>query len=82
MHTGIVFLLWLSIFIRSIPPFIDGSLFSAPYLEDITPEIDGGDPTAADEEMTLQRRISRITTPSSLYESHSTSQKVNNHLAF
>ncbi|TCD64160.1 phosphatidyl inositol kinase [Steccherinum ochraceum] len=75
--TGIVFLLWSGIFIRSIPPFIDGTLFYAPYLHDTAPEIvvNGGEPKAADEEATFQRRTSKMTTTSSLYEPHSTIQK-------
>ncbi|KAI0821619.1 voltage-dependent anion channel [Trametes gibbosa] len=33
--TGVVFLLWITIFIRSIPSFIDGSMFKAPYVPDL-----------------------------------------------
>ena len=32
-----VFLLWITIFVRSIPAFIDGSLFKAPYVPDTPP---------------------------------------------
>ncbi|KAI0661332.1 voltage-dependent anion channel [Cubamyces menziesii] len=35
--TGVVFLLWISVFLRSIPSFIDGSLFKAPYVPDLEP---------------------------------------------
>ena len=31
---GIVFLLWITVFLRSIPAFIDGSMFKAPYVPD------------------------------------------------
>ena len=30
--TGVVFLLWITVFVRSIPAFIDGSIFKAPYV--------------------------------------------------
>ena len=30
----VVFLLWLCVFVRSIPSFIDGSMFKAPYVID------------------------------------------------
>ncbi|KAI0645542.1 voltage-dependent anion channel [Trametes meyenii] len=33
--TGVVFLLWITVFVRSIPAFIDGSIFKAPYVPDI-----------------------------------------------
>ena len=32
-----MFLLWITIFVRSIPAFIDGSLFKAPYVPDTPP---------------------------------------------
>ncbi|KAI0743597.1 voltage-dependent anion channel [Daedaleopsis nitida] len=32
--SGVVFLLWITVFIRSIPSFIDGSMFKAPYVPD------------------------------------------------
>ncbi|KAH9895130.1 voltage-dependent anion channel [Cubamyces lactineus] len=35
--TGVVFLLWISVFLRSIPSFIDGSMFKAPYVPDVEP---------------------------------------------
>nr|VWP00257.1 Mitochondrial division protein 1 [Ganoderma boninense] len=38
----IVFLLWLTVFVRSIPSFIDGSMFKAPYVPD-----EGAVPVAA-----------------------------------
>ncbi|TBU49462.1 voltage-dependent anion channel [Dichomitus squalens] len=31
---GVVFLLWITVFLRSIPAFIDGSMFKAPYVPD------------------------------------------------
>ena len=35
MHLpGVVFLLWITVFLRSIPAFIDGSMFKAPYVID------------------------------------------------
>ena len=43
--SGIVFTLWLVIFIRSIPSFIDGSMFKAPYVDDLPPK---GDPLIYD----------------------------------
>ncbi|CDO69365.1 hypothetical protein BN946_scf184961.g7 [Trametes cinnabarina] len=33
--TGVVFLLWVTVFARSIPSFIDGSMFKAPYVPDV-----------------------------------------------
>ncbi|KAI8972219.1 voltage-dependent anion channel [Trametes punicea] len=33
--TGVVFLLWITVFLRSIPSFIDGSMFKAPYVPDL-----------------------------------------------
>ncbi|KAI0745700.1 voltage-dependent anion channel [Earliella scabrosa] len=32
--TAVVFILWLTVFVRSIPSFIDGSMFKAPYVPD------------------------------------------------
>ena len=38
MHLlGVVFLLWITVFLRSIPAFIDGSMFKAPYVPDQGP---------------------------------------------
>lgn len=37
--SGIVFTLWLVVFTRSIPSFIDGSMFKAPYVPDLLPFI-------------------------------------------
>lgn len=34
LFAGVVFLLWLTVFVRSIPSFIDGSMFKAPYVPD------------------------------------------------
>ncbi|KAH8083781.1 voltage-dependent anion channel-domain-containing protein [Cristinia sonorae] len=34
----VTFIIWLCVFIRSIPSFIDGSLFKAPYVSDDLPE--------------------------------------------
>ena len=31
---GVVFTLWITVFVRSIPSFIDGSMFKAPYVID------------------------------------------------
>ncbi|KAI0769777.1 voltage-dependent anion channel [Trametes elegans] len=33
--TGVVFILWLTVFLRSIPSFIDGSMFKAPYVPNL-----------------------------------------------
>ncbi|KAI0630202.1 voltage-dependent anion channel [Trametes polyzona] len=33
--SGVVFLLWITVFTRSIPAFIDGSLFKAPYVPEL-----------------------------------------------
>lgn len=30
-----MFTLWITVFLRSIPSFIDGSLFKAPYVPDL-----------------------------------------------
>ncbi|KAI0793226.1 voltage-dependent anion channel [Abortiporus biennis] len=38
----IVFILWVSVFTRSIPSFIDGSMFKAPYVPDGPPMIVSG----------------------------------------
>lgn len=32
-----MFTLWITVFLRSIPAFIDGSLFKAPYVPDLQP---------------------------------------------
>ena len=32
-----MFLLWITVFLRSIPAFIDGSMFKAPYVPDQGP---------------------------------------------
>ena len=32
VRAGIVFFLWIAVFLRSIPAFIDGSMFMAPYV--------------------------------------------------
>ncbi|KAI9068272.1 hypothetical protein FKP32DRAFT_1600624 [Trametes sanguinea] len=45
--TGVVFLLWISVFTRSIPSFIDGSMFKAPYVPDL---VDPGKGKNIDEE--------------------------------
>ena len=32
-----MFILWITVFLRSIPAFIDGSMFKAPYVPDELP---------------------------------------------
>lgn len=44
--SGIVFTLWLVVFTRSIPSFIDGSMFKAPYVPDLGLPLPGS--TASD----------------------------------
>ncbi|CAL1707088.1 unnamed protein product [Somion occarium] len=61
----IVFLLWITVFFRSIPSFIDGSMFKAPYVVD-PPR--GRDPLAlhVDKESDVERGADRTSTISTL----------------
>ncbi|KAI0081901.1 hypothetical protein K474DRAFT_1586835 [Panus rudis PR-1116 ss-1] len=67
----IVFLLWITIFARSIPPFIDGSLFKAPYVSDDEPEESACDPDVANlkpqgRDGDLEMHHDRASTPSTV----------------
>lgn len=71
--SGITLTLWACIFLRSIPSFIDGTMFKAPYITDDppVPDIPVIDITkAALTELELQDHLSRLLTTSTLYETH------------